>query len=66
MPCASKSGSITKPVEQVDLHFYEVEQDRKLGLLEMMLDEEQGSFLVFARTKHGADRLAKKLARRAV
>src|SRR5947199_10442544 len=27
-----------------------------------MLREEQGSFLVFARTKHGADRLAKKLA----
>ncbi|HEY2018776.1 MAG TPA: DEAD/DEAH box helicase, partial [Bryobacteraceae bacterium] len=26
-------GCITKPVEQVDLHVYEVEQDRKLGLL---------------------------------
>ena len=55
-------GSITKPSEQVDLHLFEVEQDRKLGLLEMMLNEEQGSFLVFARTKHGADKLAKKLA----
>jgi ATP-dependent RNA helicase RhlE len=54
-------GSITKPVESVNLHFYEVEQDRKLGLLQHMLKEEQGSFLVFARTKHGADRLAKKL-----
>lgn len=56
-------GSTTKPVEQIDLHLYEVEQDRKLGLLQLMLREEQGSFLVFARTKHGADRLAKKLAR---
>ena len=28
-----------------------------------MLQDERGSFLVFARTKHGADRLAKKLAR---
>ncbi|MBZ5723749.1 MAG: DEAD/DEAH box helicase [Acidobacteriia bacterium] len=55
-------GSTTKPIEQVDLHFYEVEQDRKLGLLEDMLRQEAGSFLVFARTKHGADRLAKKLA----
>jgi ATP-dependent RNA helicase RhlE len=55
-------GSTTKPVEQVDLHLYEVEQDRKLGLLQLMLHEEQGSFLVFARTKHGADRLSKKLA----
>ena len=54
-------GSITKPVEQVSLRLYEVEQDRKLGLLQLMLKEEQGSFLVFARTKHGADRLAKKL-----
>ena len=56
-------GSTTKPAEQIDLHVYEVEQDRKLGLLEKMLQEETGSFLVFARTKHGADRLAKKLAR---
>ncbi len=56
-------GSTTKPVEKIDLHLYEVEPDRKLGLLQMMLREEQGSFLVFARTKHGADRLAKKLSR---
>jgi ATP-dependent RNA helicase RhlE len=28
-----------------------------------MLQEERGSFLVFARTKHGADRLARKLER---
>jgi len=56
-------GSTTKPAEQIDLHVYEVEQDRKLSLLEKMLQQERGSFLVFARTKHGADRLAKKLAR---
>src|SRR5258708_1305454 len=56
-------GSITKPSELVNLHIYEVEQDRKLGLLEHMLKTEQGSFLVFARTKHGADKLAKKLER---
>jgi ATP-dependent RNA helicase RhlE len=54
-------GSTTKPVEQVDLHFYEVEQDRKLELLLSMLRREEGSFLVFARTKHGADRLARRL-----
>jgi ATP-dependent RNA helicase RhlE len=55
-------GSATKPAEHVDLHVYEVEQDRKVGLLQNMLKDEKGSFLVFARTKHGADRLAKKLA----
>jgi ATP-dependent RNA helicase RhlE len=56
-------GSTTKPHEHIDLHIYEVEQDRKFSLLEKMLQEERGSFLVFARTKHGADRLATKLAR---
>ena len=54
-------GSISKPADHIDMRFYEVEHDRKLGLLQMMLREEQGSFLVFARTKHGADKLAKKL-----
>ena len=55
-------GSTTQPVEKIDLHLYEVEPDRKLGLLQMMLREESGSFLVFTRTKHGADRLAKRLS----
>lgn len=59
-------GSATKPVDRVRLHLYEVEQDRKLGLLEAMLRREEGSFLVFARTKHGADRLAKKLSHEGV
>ena len=59
-------GAVSKPVDTVDLHLYEVEQDRKLSLLKKLLDEEQGLFLVFARTKHGADRLAKKLASRGV
>jgi ATP-dependent RNA helicase RhlE len=59
-------GSATKPAEDVDLHVYEVEQDRKLGLLQLMLKEKEGSFLVFARTKHGADRLAGKLLRAGV
>jgi ATP-dependent RNA helicase RhlE len=61
-PVRVEVGCITKPVEKIDLHLYEVEQDRKLSLLEMMLREEKGSFLVFARTKHGADKLAKKLS----
>lgn len=59
-------GSTSKPIEQVELHLYEVEQDRKLGLLSMMLREQQGSFLVFARTKRGADKLSKKLERSGV
>ena len=55
-------GSSTKPAEQVDLHLYEVEQDQKLGLLQGLLGRNEGSFLVFARTKHGAERLARRLA----
>jgi len=59
-------GSTTKPVDQIDLRLYEVEQDQKLGLLHSLLERDEGSFLVFARTKHGADRLARRLADRGV
>jgi ATP-dependent RNA helicase RhlE len=54
-------GATIKPIDHIDLHVYEVEQDRKLSLLQQLLREEVGSFLVFARTKHGTDRLAKRL-----
>jgi ATP-dependent RNA helicase RhlE len=54
-------GATTKPIDRVDLHVYEVEQDRKLSLLQQLLGDEAGSFLVFARTKRGADRLARRL-----
>ncbi|HUI78304.1 MAG TPA: DEAD/DEAH box helicase [Bryobacteraceae bacterium] len=59
-------GSTTKPVDQVDLRLYEVEQEQKIGLLHTLLQRDEGSFLVFARTKHGADRLARRLADRGV
>jgi ATP-dependent RNA helicase RhlE len=54
-------GSTTKPVDSIEMHVYEVEQDRKLALLHHLLVTGEGSFLVFARTKRGAERLAKKL-----
>jgi len=50
------------PVAKVDLNVYEVEQTGKLGLLRTILTDEPGSVLVFVRTKHGADRLAKNLS----
>jgi ATP-dependent RNA helicase RhlE len=53
----------SRPPEQIDLHAYEIEHDRKVGLLRHILGQESGSFLVFVRTKHGTDRLAKRLAR---
>jgi ATP-dependent RNA helicase RhlE len=62
-PARIAIGAITKPSDGVDLHVYEVEQDKKLGLLRSMLERQDGSFLVFARTKRGADRLAARLSR---
>jgi ATP-dependent RNA helicase RhlE len=59
-------GSTSKPTEQVTLQVFEVDQDRKLDLLLKMLREEQGSFLVFSRTRHGADKLAKKLSQSSI
>ena len=56
-------GSTTSAADKIDLHLYVVEQDQKFALLQNMLQQERGSFLVFARTKHGADRLAKRLSR---
>ncbi len=55
-------GSTTRPADTIEMHVYEVDADRKVGLLHAMLDNETGSFLVFARTKHGAERLAKKVS----
>lgn len=52
-----------KPAATVSLQIFEVEKDKKPELLEHLLQEHKGSFLVFTRTKHGADRLAKRLSR---
>ncbi len=60
-PVRVEIGSTSKPSEQVELRAYTVMQDQKLGLLNQMLSEEEGTFLVFSRTKHGADRISKKL-----
>jgi len=54
-------GSTTRPADSIEMHVYQVEHDRKLSLLQHLLKTQQGSSLVFARTKHGADKLAKKL-----
>ena len=62
-PVRVEIGQTSKPSDQVTLRVYTVMQDQKLGLLDQMLKEEQGTFLVFSRTKHGADRISKKLER---
>jgi ATP-dependent RNA helicase RhlE len=62
-PVRIEIGSVLKPAENVELRTFEVEADKKQELLEHLLVAEQGSFLVFVRTKHGADRVARRLVR---
>jgi ATP-dependent RNA helicase RhlE len=62
-PVRVEIGSVLKPAENVELRTFEVAPDKKQELLEHLLGAEQGSFLVFVRTKHGADRVARRLAR---
>jgi ATP-dependent RNA helicase RhlE len=62
-PTRIEIGSVLKPAENVELRTFEVEADKKQELLEHLLEAEQGSFLVFVRTKHGADRVARRLAK---
>ncbi|MGA2168620.1 MAG: DEAD/DEAH box helicase [Terracidiphilus sp.] len=62
-PARIEIGSVLKPAENVELRTFEVEPDKKQELLEHLLGAETGSFLVFVRTKHGADRVARRLSR---
>jgi ATP-dependent RNA helicase RhlE len=61
-PVRVSVGSTTRPADNIEMHIYQVEQDRKLGLLQHLLATQRGSFLVFSRTKYGAEKLAKKVA----
>ena len=62
-PVRIEIGSVLKPAENVELRAFSVDPDKKQELLEHLLNAETGSFLVFVRTKHGADRVARRLAR---
>ena len=62
-PVRIEIGSVLKPAENVELRTFEVDSDKKQELLEHLLGAETGSFLVFVRTKHGADRVARRLVR---
>ncbi len=62
-PVRIEIGSTMKPAENVELRAFSVDADKKQELLEHLLTAEKGSFLVFVRTKHGADRVARRLAR---
>jgi ATP-dependent RNA helicase RhlE len=61
-PIRVEIGSTKKPAARVKLQWFEVPGEQKTDLLRHLLNTDGGSFLVFARTKHGTERLAKKLA----
>ena len=48
-------------IEATEQEIYIVKKESKLSLLETVLREHTGSVLVFARTKHGASKIAKHL-----
>lgn len=52
-----------KPSPNVKLQTFEVPVENKQELLEHLLGTTEGSFMVFVRTKHGADRVARRLSR---
>jgi len=56
-------GSVLKPAESVQLTAYEVRPEGKMDALRQLLYAQTGQTLVFARTKRGAERIAKSLAR---
>ncbi|MBX7209655.1 MAG: DEAD/DEAH box helicase [Verrucomicrobiaceae bacterium] len=61
-PKTVQIGRRSNPAETVTQMVYEVPQHLKLGLLSHLLDDpKMDSVLIFTRTKHGADRVARKL-----
>jgi len=62
-PVCVEIGSTLRPSPNVKLQTFEVQSNNKQQLLEHLLGAHDGSFLVFVRTKHGADRVARRLAR---
>jgi ATP-dependent RNA helicase RhlE len=56
-------SSELRPSPNVKLQTFEVPVDKKQELLEHLLGSSDGSFMVFVRTKHGADRVARRLSR---
>jgi len=65
-PMRVEIGSTIKPAESVTLRIYEVAREQKFSLLLYLLEKESGTFLIFTRTKYGADKLFKKLEQRGI
>jgi len=61
-PVMIQVGKPRNPIETIKQHIYMVEKDRKIGLLLHLLQNGNlFSILIFSRTKHGADKINRKL-----
>ncbi len=66
-PVLIEIGERRLPVESVQQFFYSAPQERKIDLLFFMLQaKEMDSVLIFSRTKHGADKVSRKLERQGI
>ena len=54
-------GSLSTPIEKIKQESLEIAQDKKYHELINQLIERNGSILVFVKTKHGADKIVKRL-----
>ena len=54
-------GSLSIPIEKIKQETFEITQDKKYHELINQLVERTGSILVFVKTKHGADKIVKRL-----
>ncbi len=60
-PVKIQVGPASRPVEQAEQRLYYLEETEKTRLLQSLLKKETGRVLVFARTKRGVDRLARRI-----
>ena len=54
-------GSVSTPIEMIKQETFQITPDKKYHELINQLVERQGSILVFVKTKHGADKIVKRL-----
>ena len=54
-------GSLSTPIEKIKQETFQITQDKKYHELINQLIERNGSILVFVKTKHGADKIVKRL-----
>jgi superfamily II DNA/RNA helicase len=60
-PARIAVGSLSSPIEKIKQETFQISQDKKYHELINQLVERSGSILVFVKTKHGADKIVKRL-----